>query len=244
MTKPASPQMPAATIETFARTVHEQASAYGFSSLDHVRLVTALLSIRDEAASGSDEPPASRPGVTEGVGVSTFARDQLPIDSGHLKIEALCTDTQCRQVEHWLRDSFGRFFLSASATSQPRVLSEMVQSEQNCFGLVSPKNGNAVGLVAYLDIDKLNRRAEFRLIIGDPKARGRGLGIETAEAWLEFGFEGLGLEKIFVQLLEGEIRSIRMFEKLGFKFEGILKGEIESGAERYNVARWGKLRNP
>ena len=48
---------------------------------------------------------------------------------------------------------------------------------------------------------------------------GRGLGFEAAKTVLHYGFSELGLEKVVGLTAEQNIGSIRILEKLGFKFE-------------------------
>ena len=48
---------------------------------------------------------------------------------------------------------------------------------------------------------------------------GKGLGFEAAKEVLEYGFSELGLEKVVGLTAEQNIGSIRILEKLGFKFE-------------------------
>ena len=48
---------------------------------------------------------------------------------------------------------------------------------------------------------------------------GKGLGFEVAKEVLEYGFLILGLRKVLGLTAEQNLGSIRIFEKLGFKFE-------------------------
>ncbi len=48
---------------------------------------------------------------------------------------------------------------------------------------------------------------------------GKGLGFEAAKEVLAYGFSELGLERVVGLTAEQNIRSIRILEKLGFKFE-------------------------
>ncbi len=47
---------------------------------------------------------------------------------------------------------------------------------------------------------------------------GKGLGFEAAKEVLEYSFSKLGLEKVLGLTTEENVGSIRIFEKLGFKF--------------------------
>ena len=48
---------------------------------------------------------------------------------------------------------------------------------------------------------------------------GKGLGFEAGKAVLEYGFSELGLEKVVGITAEQNYGSIRILEKLGFKFQ-------------------------
>jgi ribosomal-protein-alanine N-acetyltransferase len=49
----------------------------------------------------------------------------------------------------------------------------------------------------------------------------RGIGLECAKAWLDFGFEKKDLEKIYAIAQPANTGSWRIMEKLGMTFEGI-----------------------
>jgi ribosomal-protein-alanine N-acetyltransferase len=48
---------------------------------------------------------------------------------------------------------------------------------------------------------------------------GQGIGSETAFAWLKYGFNELGLDRIFAVADKENIASWRIMEKLGMKYE-------------------------
>lgn len=56
MTDNTRPQMPAATVETLARSVFEQAALYGFTRIDQVRLASALLSLCNASGPAAAAP--------------------------------------------------------------------------------------------------------------------------------------------------------------------------------------------
>jgi ribosomal-protein-alanine N-acetyltransferase len=47
----------------------------------------------------------------------------------------------------------------------------------------------------------------------------RGIGVECAQAWLKFGFEKCGLERIVAVALPDNVGSWRIMEKCGMTFE-------------------------
>ena len=56
-----------------------------------------------------------------------------------------------------------------------------------------------------------------RLLIGEPVARGRGLGLEATHALLEYGFGPLGLKQIRLEVLAHNIRAIAIYHRCGFQ---------------------------
>ena len=65
----------------------------------------------------------------------------------------------------------------------------------------------------------------------------QGFGLETAEALLDFGFGKLGLERIEVRVMEENIRSIALAEKLGMKSAGEGNEFVVYKSERRNIIR-------
>lgn len=70
----------------------------------------------------------------------------------------------------------------------------------------------------------------------------RGIGFECATAWLKYGFETVGLERIVAVALPENIGSWRIMEKCGMKFE---KREEHYGMECvfYSISRDDFLKN-
>jgi len=236
-------QIPAATIETLARSVHDQASAYGFTRLDHIRLVNALLSLGGEESTTDVSDPETRSSSDSGQPIATAKFDSLPLETNRLVIERFDGDAHREALEYWLRDSFNRFFLLTSSGRYLQQPEWLVGQPEQHLALVRTNSGHPVGALAYLDHDSYHCRAEFRILIGDSDARKQGLGFEAAAAWLGYGLNALSLDKIYVQLLEGDIRSARLFERLGFGLEALLPGEIRLDGTRRNIERWALQRS-
>ena len=56
-----------------------------------------------------------------------------------------------------------------------------------------------------------------------PQFERKGFGFETAAAVMKYGREKLGLERILAITVQDNESSIRLLEKLGFKFEKLIK---------------------
>jgi len=79
-------------------------------------------------------------------------------------------------------------------------------------------SAGAIGQVSLYHIDWGAGSAEFgRLLIGEPVARGRGLGLEVTRALLGFGFGPLGLNRITLEVLAQNARAIAIYRGCGFR---------------------------
>lgn len=74
-----------------------------------------------------------------------------------------------------------------------------------------------IGSVYLRDIDREKETAEYGVFIGEEEALGRGYGTAAARLMLEYGFETLGLKKIFLRFVEGNTGARKSYEKAGFQ---------------------------
>ncbi len=76
-----------------------------------------------------------------------------------------------------------------------------------------------IGSVYLQNIDKDKKEAEYGVLIGEKEYTGRGLGTESANLIIRYGFEQLNLEKIYLRVLKNNLPARKAYEKVGFKEE-------------------------
>ena len=101
--------------------------------------------------------------------------------------------------------------------------------------------GRPVGSVYYRDVDPLNHSAEYGIFIGEPDARGKGYGTETARLFTAFGFAHLGLHRISLRLLADNLPARRSYEKAGFVPEGIFRDMVLLDGQYRDIVFMAKL---
>lgn len=87
-----------------------------------------------------------------------------------------------------------------------------------------------------------DRRAELGYWLG-ADAWGDGVATEAAGALVDFGFAELGLSRIYAHVLEGNVASCRVLEKLGMINEGIRRQHVRKGKKLLDVVLFGMLRD-
>lgn len=81
--------------------------------------------------------------------------------------------------------------------------------------------GSAIGSIRLDRIDLHDRRASLAIGIDDPTRLGRGLGTEAIRLVLQHAFTDLSLHRIAVRVLAFNQRAIRVYQKCGFRIEGL-----------------------
>jgi len=78
-----------------------------------------------------------------------------------------------------------------------------------------------LGLVSLTGIDWINRTAEFHIMLGNKENRGIGIGYFATSEILRHAFKNINLRRIELGVLENNFNATRLYEKIGFKQEGI-----------------------
>ena len=74
---------------------------------------------------------------------------------------------------------------------------------------------------------------------------GKGCGLEAGRALVDLAFGELGLARLWAQVHASNVASARLLEKLGFVYEGTLRGHVirEGEPMRGHCLLYGRLRD-
>lgn len=72
---------------------------------------------------------------------------------------------------------------------------------------------------------------------------GEGYATEVARTIVEFAWQALKLNRIEADVMQGNIASMRVLEKLGFQREGILRQRVNKGGKYFDVYLFSLLRD-
>ena len=128
------------------------------------------------------------------------------------------------------------------AATHERWLKEKVATGQVRQFILLDETGRGIGSVYLRDIDMAARKAEMGIFIGEDAARGKGYGVEAVEAIVEYGFQALGLHRIYLRVLETNEKAIRVYERAGFRVEGVARDDVRIGSAYQSVVWMARLK--
>lgn len=80
-----------------------------------------------------------------------------------------------------------------------------------------------IGNVALGNVDMLHRHGMFSIFLAEGSDQAQGIGSEATLILLGFAFEKLGLNKVHLRTSARFDQAIRMYERLGFVREGVMR---------------------
>lgn len=119
----------------------------------------------------------------------------------------------------------------------------MIASEQDrVFSVLRAGDGTYLGQVGLHQIHRRSRVARLACIIGARTEMGRGYGSAAVAHILDHAFGHEGLHKIWLMIFSTNERSRRVYERLGFRVEGVLREEYFHEGGWHDMVRMSILR--
>lgn len=105
------------------------------------------------------------------------------------------------------------------------------------------RDDKKIGCVYLQNIDKKQEKAEFGILIGEEEYIGEGRGTESAKLLIDYAFENLGLEQIYLRVLKDNARAKHSYAKAGFEVndyeEKIVIDGVETDVVFMSIAKIG-----
>ena len=113
----------------------------------------------------------------------------------------------------------------------------MGDNQHMIYYAVTLQNDDAmIGYLSISDIDFRNGTCSFSGIKIDPTHSGKGLGTEVVLKSMKYVFEELRMERCVALCFDDNHASLKMFEKAGFKREGLMRNSIFKNGR--HISQW------
>jgi RimJ/RimL family protein N-acetyltransferase len=140
----------------------------------------------------------------------------------------------------WLNDEAVLEYLGVyrpmALAQEERWYEEMLKDSRRCIFAIE-LGGRHIGGCGLENIDGHNASAELGLFIGVTELWDQGLGRDTLEVLLRYGFRQLNLWRIYLRVFAENQRAIHLYESVGFQHEGRMR-QAEFRHGRYHDMLW------
>lgn len=109
------------------------------------------------------------------------------------------------------------------------------------WAVVNKAQDKMIGTCGFVTFDGDHNNAEIGYVIS-PKYRGMGYAPEAVRRIISFGFEELGLNRIYARHIVGNDPSGRVMQKSGMSFEGILRSSMYIKEQYRDIALYAVTR--
>jgi ribosomal-protein-alanine N-acetyltransferase len=115
--------------------------------------------------------------------------------------------------------------------------------QQVVLGISRHGETELIGSTGLHHLSFRSRTAELGLLIGEHAFWGQGYGTEATRMMLDYGFGTLNLNKVWLQVYAHNRSGIRVYEKAGFKQEGIQREQHFTEGRYVDTVLMGILRS-
>ena len=137
----------------------------------------------------------------------------------------------------------GNIFLVSSEREKKSIENKIFDDSKNIyFAICDNESNELIGYSSINDIDLRNLKALWGGTLIGEKFLGKGYGLESAKLILNFLFDQYPVNKCYAYCLETHPATIKLFNSLGFKKDGVLREEVYKNGEFKNVLLFSILR--
>lgn len=146
--------------------------------------------------------------------------------------------------DHEVIDLLGNNFLYIAKEVDEKWYDSYLQTrDQNKRLAIVDKDTNIIiGTIQLTGIHAVNRTAEYSIMIGNKAYWGRGAGLTASIEILKHGFCDLNLNRIYLTVLAGNERAIKLYKKIGFTEEGLQREAIYKSGKFHDLIQMSILK--
>jgi RimJ/RimL family protein N-acetyltransferase len=164
---------------------------------------------------------------------------QRPLEGQLVRLRAR-EETDAENFYRWINDWEVVKYLGARYVQSRKFEREWVAGGDPAlpdarFVVETLADGRAIGWVGLHCHLPENRDASLGIAIGDDEFLDGGYGTDAVRVLCRYGFEMMNLNRIDLTVFDWNPRAIRVYEKVGFKHEGVLRDGM------FKAGRWNQL---
>jgi RimJ/RimL family protein N-acetyltransferase len=160
-----------------------------------------------------------------------------------LELDDYKTTIRWRADEEIWNGVLGERYFVSSEYERRWVQDAITNTNEIRLGVCLRETGELIGLTSIVGIDWLNRSARSQIMIGERSYWGRGYGAQAVLETVRFGFLHRGFERMWVRIVDTNLASIALHERVGYKREGVMRRAVFKNGKFHDVVVLALLRD-
>ena len=95
--------------------------------------------------------------------------------------------------------------------------------------------------MVFNEYDEVTNSVNFRILLSESCCN-KGVGTEAISLFVQYGMEKLELHKISLEVFSFNLRAKKVYQKVGFKLEGIKREDFLYNSEYIDTKIYGMLK--
>ena len=162
---------------------------------------------------------------------------------GSISLRDFTVDDIDRKIT-WINDPDNNKYLHYDIPLEyPKTLAWFRNKDDNTrIDCVIEYDNIPVGVIGLLGIDDKNKKAEYYITIGDKQYKHKGIATKASLLILEYAFEALELNKVYLNVDADNEIACRLYERVGFACEGYFREDLLRREHLIDRKRYAFLR--
>lgn len=168
----------------------------------------------------------------------------------HVSLRAV-EENDYAHLARWINDSVFSYYLfygqlPMNVEQAGAMFRQQVESPSNVvfmMEVMEKRKKKPIGITGLYDIHPRSLKAEFRVHIGETDYWGKGLGLETTQLMMFYGFDRLNLHRISLGVTAENVAALSTYIKAGFIKEGVIRDGMYRNSRYYDDVLFGILRD-
>ena len=159
------------------------------------------------------------------------------------------TFDDCKYFADWeSQEIVTEFFTIDDDRDYEEIVTEFIKDSQDAtkllFTITKKPENKPIGRIVISNInDHYDSLDITRIYIADPENRGKGFGEEALRMVIEYSFINLHRERITLDHFTGNKPAANLYEKLGFKYEGVMRNAGKKNGRYIDLNLMSMLRS-
>ena len=165
-----------------------------------------------------------------------------------VRLRPLCREDADGDYPGWLNDPQVCRYTSHGAVRYTRdmalaYIDRVAGSDTDrVFAIICKETGRHIGNISLQNISHRDKSAEFAILIGETGQYNKGYATRAARLLVRYGFEELGLFRIYCGTSDRNTAMIKLAGKLGMRCEGRRVEAFFKNGEYVDILEFGILR--